>query len=63
MTATPKPELFKLMADRVQDYAIFLLDLEGRICSWNAGALAIKQYTAAEIIGRHFSIFYTPTDI
>src|SRR3954469_23508050 len=63
MTATPPPELFKLMADRVQDYAIFLLDLEGRVISWNTGARAIKQYAAAEIMGRHFSTFYTPADI
>ncbi|HEV7819531.1 MAG TPA: PAS domain S-box protein, partial [Burkholderiales bacterium] len=63
MTATPPPELFRLMADRVQDYAIFLLDLEGRVSSWNAGARAIKQYAPAEIIGRHFSVFYTPADI
>ena len=63
MTAIPKPELYKLMADRVLDYAIFLLDLEGKVCSWNAGAEAIKQYSAREIIGRHFSVFYTPADI
>ena len=63
MTAIPKPELYKLMADRVLDYAIFLLDLEGKVCSWNAGAEAIKQYTAREIMGRHFSVFYTPADI
>jgi len=63
MTAIPKPELYKLMADRVIDYAIFLLDLEGKVCSWNAGAEAIKQYSAREIMGRHFSVFYTPADI
>lgn len=63
MTAVPKAELFKLMADRVQDYAIFLLDLEGRVSSWNTGAAAIKRYAAHEIIGKHFSIFYTPADI
>ena len=63
MTAIPKPELYKLMADRVLDYAIFLLDLEGKVCSWNAGAEAIKQYSAREIMGRHFSVFYTPADI
>jgi PAS domain S-box-containing protein len=51
------------MTNRVQDYAIFLLDTQGRIVSWNAGAAAIKQYSAAEIVGKHFSIFYTPADI
>src|SRR4051812_47124359 len=65
MTMNPltNVELFKLMVDRVQDYAIFLLDTEGRVRSWNAGAAAIKKYTANEIIGSHFSIFYTPADI
>ena len=63
MIAVPDPKLYQLMAERVQDYAIFLLDTEGRIISWNAGAAAIKQYAAAEIIGRHFSTFYTASDI
>jgi PAS domain S-box-containing protein len=44
----------------VRDYAIFLLDREGRIVSWNIGAELIKGFAAAEIIGRHFSIFYPP---
>src|ERR1700716_41112 len=61
--APPDPALFQLMASRVQDYAIFLLDTTGRITSWNAGAMRIKQYLPHEIIGRHFSIFYTPEDI
>jgi len=56
-------KLYELMASRVQDYAIFLLSVDGRIMSWNVGAVTIKQYTAAEIIGQHFSIFYTPADI
>src|ERR1700704_5143241 len=60
---TPDPALFQLMASRVQDYAIFLLDTTGRIMSWNAGAMLIKQYLPHEIIGTHFSIFYTPEDI
>src|SRR6185436_15374686 len=42
----------------VRDYAIFLLDLEGRVMSWNAGAQRIKGYTADEIVGSHFSRFY-----
>src|SRR5688572_25231594 len=57
------PKLYQLMAERVSDYAIFLLDPQGYILSWNAGAAAIKQYRPAEVIGRHFSIFYTPADI
>ncbi|HEX2571429.1 MAG TPA: PAS domain S-box protein [Polyangia bacterium] len=51
---------FRLLVDSVKDYAIFLLDPEGRIVSWNAGAERIKGYRAEEIIGRHFSIFYPP---
>lgn len=58
----PDPQLFELMADRVQDYAIFLLDRTGHVISWNTGAQRIKQYQADEIIGTHFSIFYTPED-
>ena len=57
------PRMFQLLAERVQDYAIFLLDVDGRILSWNAGAQIIKQYRPSEIIGQHFSIFYTPADI
>jgi PAS domain S-box-containing protein len=63
MLSSLDPRMFQLLADRVQDYAIFLLDLDGRIMSWNAGAERIKQYHASEIKGQHFSIFYTPADI
>ncbi|MES2626223.1 MAG: PAS domain S-box protein [Pseudomonadota bacterium] len=59
----PDPKLFKLMAECVQDYAIFLLDPNGLVMSWNLGARLIKQYTAEEIIGRHFSTFYTSEDL
>jgi PAS domain S-box-containing protein len=51
---------FQLLVEAVVDYGIFMLDIEGRISSWNPGAQAIKQYTADEVIGRHFSIFYLP---
>jgi len=47
----------------VKDYAIFILSPEGIIKTWNSGAQRIKQYTAAEIVGRHFSTFYTPPDL
>jgi PAS domain S-box-containing protein len=47
----------------VQDYAIFALDPAGHILSWNAGAQRFKGYTADEIIGQHFSVFYTPPDL
>jgi PAS domain S-box-containing protein len=55
-------ELFRLMVERVKDYAIFLLDPEGNIVSWNEGMQRIKGYSAREIIGQHMSVFYTPED-
>jgi PAS domain S-box-containing protein len=51
---------FRLLVDSVQDYAIFLLDPEGHILTWNAGAQSIKGYAKEEILGKHFSIFYLP---
>jgi PAS domain S-box-containing protein len=53
-------ERFRLLLENVQDYAIFMLDPGGHVASWNAGAERLKGYTAAEIIGKHFSIFYPP---
>ena len=53
-------EVFRRLVDSVRDYAIFMLTREGFIASWNTGAERIKGYSADEIIGRHFSIFYTP---
>ncbi|MEV1287644.1 PAS domain S-box protein, partial [Micromonospora sp. NPDC049679] len=53
-------ERFRLLVQNVLDYAIFMLDPEGRVQSWNAGAQRIKGYSADEIIGRHFSTFYPP---
>jgi PAS domain S-box-containing protein len=53
-------ERFRLIVEAVQDYAIFMLDREGHISSWNAGAQRIKGYTANEIIGQHFRVFYPP---
>jgi PAS domain S-box-containing protein len=55
--------LYRLLVDTVRDYAIFALDPEGRVLSWNAGAERLKGYTASEIIDRHFSIFYPPERI
>lgn len=51
---------FKLLVDAVQDYGIFMLDPAGLIMSWNQGAQRLKGYTADEVIGQHFSIFYPP---
>lgn len=49
---------YRMMVESVKDYAIFMLDPEGRVTSWNAGAERNKGYKAQEIIGRHFSVFY-----
>ena len=56
--STQAEDLFSHLVALVTDYAIFLLDTTGQVRSWNAGAEKIKGYAAAEIIGRHFSIFY-----
>src|ERR1041385_2267565 len=54
----PTDELFRLLVTSVADYAIFLLDPAGQVVSWNTGAERIKGYAAAEIVGRHLSVFY-----
>jgi PAS domain S-box-containing protein len=53
---------FRLLVDAVQDYAIFLLSTEGTVLTWNRGAERIKGYSADEIVGQHFSVFYTPDE-
>jgi PAS domain S-box-containing protein len=55
-------EQFRLLVQGVTDYALYMLDVEGRITSWNLGAQRIKGYVPVEVIGRHFSIFYTDED-
>ena len=60
---TPSDTSFRLLVESISDYAIFTLDTEGRVTSWNAGAERFKQYRADEIIGRHFSVFYPPEDV
>lgn len=54
---------FRLLAESTTDYAIFLLDPQGFVTTWNPGAARIKGYMADEIVGRHFSTFYSPDDI
>src|ERR1700733_1828772 len=56
-------ERFRHMVDAVRDYAIFMLDPDGRIITWNQGAERIKGYSASEIIGQHFSKFYPEEDL
>ena len=56
-------ERYRLMVSSVRDYAIFMLDPEGNIASWNEGARRFKGYEAQDVIGQHFSRFYTEPDI
>ena len=51
------------MVESVTDYAIYMLDPDGNVINWNPGAERIKGYSREEIIGRHFSTFYTPEDL
>ena len=57
-----REETFARLLEGVRDCAIYMLDPDGYVCSWNAGAERIKGYTASEIIGKHFSEFYTQED-
>ena len=68
MDPAPQPSLrteqqLQMLIESVRDYAIFLLDPEGRVITWNQGAQRIKGYTFDEIRGRHFSVFYPREDI
>ncbi|BDU73528.1 PAS domain-containing hybrid sensor histidine kinase/response regulator [Mesoterricola silvestris] len=56
-------ERFQLFIEQVKDYAIFMLDPQGRVASWNQGAQRLKGYEAGDILGRHFSCFYEPGDV
>ena len=62
-TARQHAERFRLIVEGVKDYAIFMLDAAGRVVTWNQGAQRIKQYRAEEIIGQHFSRFYSEEDV
>ncbi|QHL88409.1 PAS domain S-box protein [Nibribacter ruber] len=67
-TSTPKAinqteDRYRLLIESITDYAIFMLDETGHVSTWNAGAKKIKQYDAEDIIGKHFSTFYTPDAI
>ena len=56
-------ERLRLVIDSVQDYAIYTLDVEGRVTTWNSGAARIKGYSESEIIGKNFSILYPPEQV
>ena len=56
-------ESFRRLVEGVKDYAIFMLDSQRRVSTWNLGAQRIKGYRVEEIIGEHFSVFYTGEDL
>jgi len=56
-------EQFHILLDSVEEYAIYMIDPTGNVMTWNSGAQKIKQYTAAEIIGKNFACFYTAEDV
>jgi PAS domain S-box-containing protein len=55
-------ERYRLLVDSITDYAIYMLDIDGNVVSWNAGAAKFKGYSVTEILGHHFSKFYLPQD-
>src|SRR5688572_2912937 len=57
-----RSQRFDLLVDQVIDYAIFLLDPDGQVMTWNPGAERIKGYTSAEIIGKPYGTFFTQED-
>jgi PAS domain S-box-containing protein len=61
--AADPPELLGLLVDAVEEYALFMLDPQGVVMTWNPGARRIKGFTRDEIVGRHFSAFYTDDEI
>jgi len=60
---TRQDELFRLLIDSIHDYAVFMLEPDGRVATWNAGAERLKGYRASEIIGKPFSVFYPDRDV
>jgi len=62
-TLLQSEDRFRLLVDEVVDYAIVMLDGEGRVASWNTGAHRITGYAASDVLGRHLACFYTPLDV
>ena len=58
----PDDSRYRLLVDAITDYAVYMVDPTGVVTSWNRGAERLKGYSAAEIIGKHFSCFYTDDD-
>src|SRR5947209_7547634 len=63
VTEYDEARMFRLVLCAVKDYAIFLMDADGFIRSWNIGAKRVKGWDASEVLGKHFSIFFTDEDI
>ncbi|GJE42469.1 hypothetical protein AEGHOMDF_1641 [Methylobacterium soli] len=57
--AVIRGDRYRLLVESIVDYAIYMLDAQGNVTSWNRGAQRFKGYTDTEIIGQHFSRFYT----
>ena len=55
-------ERYRILVEAITDYAVYMLDSDGIVTSWNSGAQRFKGYKPSEIIGHHFSRFYTPED-
>ncbi len=62
MRACTEDTMYRLLVQSVTDYAIYMLDLDGIVCNWNTGAQRAKGYRSEDIIGKHFSVFYTEAD-
>jgi PAS domain S-box-containing protein len=63
MMQMPQTDHYRLLLDSITDYGIYMLSVDGRVSSWNVGAERLKGYRQDEIIGQHFSRFYTPEDL
>src|SRR5438045_520314 len=62
-TSLRDDSIFRRLVEQTRDYAVFVLDPKGHIATWNLGARRIKGYTREEIVGRHYSNFFTPEDV
>src|SRR5438552_18215349 len=62
-TLTSSEERYRSLVENIKDYAVYMLDADGHIATWNRGAEKTKGYRADEVIGKHFSIFFTEEDV
>ena len=56
-------DIYRILVEQTKDYAVFVLDPEGRVMTWNIGAERLKGYRREDIVGEHFSRFYAPEDV